>query len=303
MVKKVILNIAIVVLVVFILDFAIGKTMRYFYFKESSGLNYRTTFSMDSTKAQILIFGSSRANHSYVPDIFEDSLKKTFYNTGRDGNGIFYQQALVKTILKRYTPEIIIFEFAGTFAEGRNEYDQMSSLLPYYCNHPEIRKIIELRSPFEKIKMLSQIYPFNSQALTITIGNLEINKKRASDSKGYIALYNVWPYNLDSIPDKCVQEIDTNKVIAFTETITTPKNAGAEVYVVYSPVFQKYNRNYDLEICKKICAEQHIPFFDLSKEIAFYNKMWFQDILHLNNTGATEFSKVVVSKIKQLSTK
>ena len=44
---------------------------------------------MELTKADLLVFGSSRANHHYVPEVFEDSLKLTFYNTGKDGSGIF----------------------------------------------------------------------------------------------------------------------------------------------------------------------------------------------------------------------
>ena len=111
MIKKVILNIALVLSVVFILDFTIGKTLRYYYFKESSGTHFRTTYAIEKTNADILIFGSSRANHHYVPAIFEDSLKMKFYNTGRDGNGIFFQLAVLKSILKRYTPKIIIFDY------------------------------------------------------------------------------------------------------------------------------------------------------------------------------------------------
>ena len=300
MLKKIFFNISVIAIVIIVLDFTIGYTLRYFYFKETSGLNYRTTYSMDSTKAEVLIFGSSRANHDYVPEIFEDSLKQTFYNTGRDGNGIFYQQALVKTILKRYTPKIMVFEYAGTFAKGCEEYEQMASLLPYYRTHPEIRKIIELRSPYEKIKMLSGIYPFNSQLLTIAVGNLEMNKKREIDNKGYIALNKEWQYELDSVADKKYTQIDSNKIRAFRETITDPKNAGAQVFVVFSPVFQKYSRNDDLVLCEKLCAAENIPFFDFSKDSSFLaNRAWFQDVLHLNHKGATEFSKLLVSKINQ----
>ena len=140
---------------------------------------------MDSTLADMLIIGSSRANHHYVPSVFEDSLKISFYNAGRDGNGTFYQLALLKTILKRYTPKIIVFDYSSVFVKGAEEYDQMASLLPYYRTHKEIQPLVEMKSPFEKIKLLSEIYPFNSQLLTISVGNLKMNKKRVADDKGY----------------------------------------------------------------------------------------------------------------------
>ena len=128
MIKKIFLNITIVFTIVFVLDLSIGRTLRYFYFKESSGLHYRTTFSMDSTKANILIFGSSRATHHYVPEVFESSLKDSYYNTGRDGNGIFYQLAVLRSILKRYNPKVIILDYYP----GSLEKKVMIDYLPYY---------------------------------------------------------------------------------------------------------------------------------------------------------------------------
>ena len=55
--KKIAVNIGLVIIVVFILDLAIGKTLRHFYFTETSGTHYRTTYAIDSTKAEILVFG------------------------------------------------------------------------------------------------------------------------------------------------------------------------------------------------------------------------------------------------------
>ena len=188
-VKKIILNIVIVGVLVFVIDFSIGRTLRYFYFKETSGLHFRTTYAMEKTEADILVFGASRANHHYIPEVFKDSLEMSFYNTGRDGNGIFFQTALLKSVLKRYSPKVIILDYAGGFEKGGEDYDRMSPLLPYYRTHEEIRSIVELKSPFERIKLLSEIYPFNSQILTIAIGNLEINKKRKPDNEGYVPLY------------------------------------------------------------------------------------------------------------------
>ena len=115
MIKKIILNIIIVIGALFILDFGIGRTLRYFYFKETSGLHFRTTYAMEKTEADILIFGSSRANHHYVPEVFEDSLKMKFYNTGRDANGVFFQSAVLKSVLKRYKPKIIIYDHSFLF--------------------------------------------------------------------------------------------------------------------------------------------------------------------------------------------
>src|SRR5665647_758185 len=126
-------------IIVFFLDYTIGNILKYLYSKQESGFLYRTTYSIDSTKADILIFGASRANHHYYPQAFENRLHMSCYNTGRDGNSIFYHFAILQAILKRYSPKVAILDFSREeFKRDQESYDRLSSLLPYYYDHPEM---------------------------------------------------------------------------------------------------------------------------------------------------------------------
>jgi hypothetical protein len=302
MIKKLILNTGLVVVVVFVLDFAIGRTLRHFYFTEGSGLHYRTTYSMEQTAADVLIFGASRANRHYDPEVFEDSLEMTFYNTGRDANGIFYQTALLKSVLKRYSPKIIILDYPGDFSYDRKTYDNLSSLLPYYRTHKEIRKEIELRCPFERIKLLSETYPFNSQILTIDMGNLEVNKKRNADNKGFMPLQTTSPPELLVFTSRESYPVDSNKVKALREFLVKAKESGTRVYVIYSPWYWKVARNQDAEICEKICFEEKVPFWDFSQDSFFLSRQnLFYDNTHLNLEGSKIFSRLIAGKIRFLN--
>ena len=103
------LSILIVTLVV--LDYTIGSLLNLFYFKQKSGTLYRTTYSLEKTNADFIIFGSSTANHNYYPQLFQKRFNMSCYNTGRDGISVFYQYAVLKAILKRYSPKIVIYDF------------------------------------------------------------------------------------------------------------------------------------------------------------------------------------------------
>jgi hypothetical protein len=94
-----------VFIIVMIMDFGIGRVLKAFYFKQTSGIDYRTTYSIDKTRADVLIFGSSTAIHDYIPGTIEKRLNLSTYNVGRDGISILYDYAVLKTILKRYTPK------------------------------------------------------------------------------------------------------------------------------------------------------------------------------------------------------
>jgi hypothetical protein len=282
------------------LDFIIGNVLRYYYFKQESGLFYRTTYAMEKTKADLLIFGSSRANHHYCPDVFEGRLNMEYYNAGRDGNFIFYHYAVLKSVLKRYTPKIIVLDLVSDeFIQDKESYDRITSLLPYYWRHPEIRPVVELKSPFEKIKLISSIYPFNSSLLTIIAGNTEFNKIRKNDNKGYVPIKRTWDgaYKTDSA--KIDYKIDSTKLLIYRSFINDCKIAQVNLYIVCSPYFvKKTYPDFSINLAKEIADENNIYFLDYSNDTDFLNNpSLFADINHLNDSGATIFSYRVADEI------
>lgn len=291
---KFFINLLIFFFILISLDRIVGAVLKHYYFKQTSGLNYRTTYAIDSTKADILVFGSSRANHHYVPEVFEDSLKMSFYNTGRDGNFLLYNYAIFKAILKRHTPKIIIMDLnIDDIYYNENSYSRLSSLLPYYENHPEIRNIIEMRSPYEKFKLLSKMYPFNSIILTIAVGNLEVNKFRKSDRKGYIPLYSQLK-NKTLIDLKQMDiEIDTFKLILIKEIAISCKIRNIRLYFTRSPAYVK-KEQLKVNILEEISKNLQCSFIDFYNDTLFCEKpIFFYDNLHLNSVGAEVFLKII----------
>ena len=288
--------------IVVIFDQFTGRILRKFYFSQKSDLFYRTTYAIDSTKAEILIFGSSRANHHYVPELFENGLKMSYYNTGRDGNFIMYNYAVFKAILKRYAPKIIILDInPDEFYSNKTGYDRLSSLLPYYENHPEIRNIINLRSPYEKYKLLSAIYPFNSTLLTIGIGNLEINKNRKPDHKGYVALLGkMEKTNLNTFNNPS-GSIDFNKVHALDSISELCFINKVKLFLCYSPVYGKVCKTNVDSLISKIADKYKFKYFNFSNDHRFINQpSLFRDYDHLNNDGAVKYSTLVVDSIEKM---
>jgi len=287
-------------IIVFLFDYSIGSLLRHFYFKQESGLQYRTTYAIEKTNADILIFGSSRANHHYRPDVFENRMKLSFYNAGRDGNFMFYHLAVLKGVLNRYSPKIVILDFvAEEFAQNQYSYDRLSSLLPYYKSHPEMRPIINLKSKYEKIKLVSQIYPYNSLMLTIAVGNSGVNKKRKSDIQGYVPITKVWngPIQVDNISS--YYQIDSIKVKAYEAFIQDCVQANVALYIVCSPYYIKSDQvDYSIVLGQNIAESYGIKFIDYSKDTIFTNNSaLFADIGHLNDNGAEVFSNILIDQI------
>jgi hypothetical protein len=257
---------------------------------------------METTKADLLIFGSSRANHHYQPDVFEKQLNLSYYNVGRDGNSIFYDYAILKSILKRYSPKLIILDFkAQEFIKRKENYDRLSFLLPYYRTHPEIRSIIKLKGPYEKLKLLSSIYPYNSSMFTIAVGNAKFNVKRTMDIKGYIPLTKVWNGSIQIDSSSYKYDIDSTEVKVYESFIQDCIHSKIQLYIVCSPYFIKYGHtDYSLAIGQEIAKKNNLMFFDYSQDSLFMNNSeLFSDASHLNDNGARIFSGMLVDTISK----
>ncbi len=302
--RKFFVRLFILVVIFFVIDFAIGKTLKHFYFKQSSGYQYRLTYVIDRAKEEALVFGSSRANHHYVPAVFQDSLKLPFYNAGVDGQFILFEGALVRCVLSRYSPKYVVLDFnADEFVYSERSYDMLADLLPYYPEHyNELNSIIDLKSKYEKVKLLSKMYPFNSVVLTIMMGNLESNKKRKEDDRGYVPLTGRIDYN---VKPSVIKEgnIDSNKINAFKDLISRCKNSGVKVFVVVSPYFEAVEQS-SINLGSQIANEMNVPFWDYSNDTSFIRrKELFKDVIHLNDSGAIIFSQKVVQRINESENK
>jgi len=288
-------------LIVFILDFSIGKMLRHFYFTQESGWQYRTTYAMENTVADMIVFGSSRANHHYHPEVFEKRLPFEYYNAGRDGSYNLYHFAVLKSILKRHKPKMVILEFGKEeFKKSQVGYDRLSALLPYYKNHPEIREILDHKSEAEPLKLaISQIYPFNSSIFTIAIGNAAINKTRRGDIKGYVPLDKTWDEPMKTIQSLPAYDVDTVSVWAYESFLKECTLASVPVYVVTSPYFERSElMDTSMQLGKNIAGKYDVPFFDFSQdENLISHPDFFADHLHLNDKGARIFSNLVIDRI------
>lgn len=285
------------------LDFVSGNILKFLYFKQNSGWLYRTTYALENTQANLLVFGASRANHHYCTNMLQDELNISTYNTGRDGNAIFYHYAVLKSILKRYTPKIAILDFShGEFKLNQDSYDRISSLLPYYETHPEIRSIIQLKSKYETLKLFSKIYPYNSLLFQITAGNLKSNRARINrnDINGYVPLSQVWKGKLVHEKKYNNYKIDPHKVHYFKLFIEDCIHSGVKLYIILSPSFVHFEgSDTSVTIAKELAYLNHIQFIDFSKDKEFLTQPTiYADESHLNDVGAKLYTEKVIKKLQ-----
>ncbi len=304
--KSFFLKLFIFFFVVFIADRLLGAMLKKYYFKQEAGYDYLTTYALEKTSAELVTFGSSRAANIFNTGMFEMQMGLSCFNAGRYGEPIFYHYAVLKTVLERYKPKMILLSFdAGNFSINQESYDRIASLLPYYNDHPEIRDIVALKGPFEKIKLLSSIYPYNSLLLSIVSGNTASSKKKFPHLNGYIANKKIFTGELQTIDYSKETALDSIKITAYKAFIQDCEKAKIPLYIICPPyLINSIGTDASIIEAKKIAKENYIEFLDYSRDTFFSNRpRLFEDFRHLNETGVEIFCNILIKKLSSASVK
>lgn len=287
-----------------LIDRGLGSALKYYYFRISHGEQKRTTYAIDSCVASTVILGSSRAAHHYSSPVIAKILHTSCYNAGKDKQRLRYALAMLRMLFKRYTPKQIILDLNPTaFEANENGLDELSGLLPYYENHPEIRSIINQRNRFEWIKTYSDLYCYNSLPLKIIFNNLS-NDRDDQETDGYVPLKfhkEIIPTIPGDLPASF--SIDTNIINCFKSIVQLAKDHNSQLIVVVSPIYYKLPVNLKtLVIARVICEEANILFLDYSQSPIFISNgpEMFLDLDHLNDSSAIVFTKMLACDLKRV---
>ncbi|GAA0720727.1 hypothetical protein GCM10009430_21210 [Aquimarina litoralis] len=292
-------------IIIVIVDMVLGIAAEKLFYTQKTGKYARSTYAIDQTNAETLVFGSSHAHRHYVPDVLENELQTSAYNVGAEGQQLLYHLGLQKMILKRVTPKTIIlnidedFLFNSTFA-----YDRLHDLYPYYGDHKDVlRPIFAVNNRFVDIKMFFKSYLFNSTIVHMTryYVSPQIDYKGYRPLNGTVSEKEIDNYENDTQPKSNL--IDSNLVNALKEFILNAKSNNIKLVFVTSPNLIKgnYKQNRSFSLINVIATEHNIPLLDFFNDPRFSdNHDFFHDPSHLNDKGAKYFTKLLAKEILAL---
>ena len=192
-IKKIVIGVLGFCLLLIAADWAVGTWSEKMYHKSQYGIFHRQIYCLTESQDELMILGSSRAAHHYVPQIFGDSLGMSCYNAGSDGMCIYYHYGILASRIQRgCPPKMVILEVIGTDAEvSQSATFSLDAALdryaPHYGEFAEIDSMFAINGWKEKVKLLSKTYKYNSK-LVLTI---KCNYIPWPEDRGYEALNGV----------------------------------------------------------------------------------------------------------------
>ena len=306
--RKFILNVIIFFALVTVVDVCFGVITKHMIANSKGGTTKQMYDLCFKDNYDLLIMGSSRAHHHYVPDIIEDSCALSAYNAGYDGNGIILQYGIYKIITERYIPKVIVYDIYNTF--DVNEYQQdcnntryIQSLKKFY-EKKVVKEIAHSVNKKYDIYMLSNLYRYNGSMISI-ISDYILN--RPMDKKGYAPLYGEYKGSLDlNNQEQQKDKTDSLKLHYLEKFMLATKEDGVELIVTISP---SYNNTNKVESKYKpvidLCKKHEIPFVNYGNvaTIVCDNSLWKESV-HMNDNGAIKFTREnVVPALKEFLSK
>ena len=246
----------------------------------------------------IIIFGSSRASHHYIPQIIEDSLGVSCYNCGEEGNGVVLAYGRLKMMTNRYKPKLIVFEITPGYDYGIKEPNtKYLGYLRAYYNKSGIEEIFDVfDGEFSRLKMRSKMYQNTGRLLPDIIDNIIYR----DNQKGYTPLYGKMNQKstLDNnVVDKTM-EIDSIKLSYVEKVIELALSNDIPIIFTISPRYGLNSRTSNYEPAFSLCKKRGVPVYNFINYPSIAdNAVYFQDGDHMNHKGAEAYTNMLVTKV------
>lgn len=270
------------------------------YLKAKYNKSYQTNYIINKLNCDVLIFGASRATHHYIPFILSDSLKSCVYNCGYDGKCIYYHYGLLMKIKERYCPQVVILDLSPSdiFFSQTITIEGVKALAPYYGSNKDLDTLINLISPFEKYKMMSMLYRYNSRVIE-TVGD-NCRKADYNWENGYVPLEGQMnPATIIKRHPQAKKSVEETKIAYLEKFILFCKQHDISIFISLSPTYYACEHQNGLIIVNDIAGKYDVPIFNhFCNPLFTENNYFFKDATHLNHEGATVYSSIIGKEIK-----
>lgn len=264
----------------------------------------------------VVIFGPSTAKAHFDPAVLAQGTGRTFWNAGVMAQHLLFHYCVEQLLLDQYVPKAIILEFNKDDLRKRNgteALDKLAPLLPFYArNNANVNQMLCRRSDYEPIKLLSWLYPYNSQIIPLIKYALNAGQSTAR-TNGFEPYQGSDVLQIESMrkahDTRRIQPFESDPFFedVLRKFIAEAQARNVKVICCQSPTWKSDDLAQDpyTDLVKRYAAilnELNVPLIEITQdsEPAFRDASLFKDRVHLNNKGAALYSKIVAERLKPL---
>jgi hypothetical protein len=300
--------IALFLLGALVYDRVLGAALHSFFPRSGSGqIVGFGHYALENPDYDLMIFGSSRAQHQIDPSVLESELGLRSLNAGVDGQGIAYARAMEVLLLARGTAAKVFVLNMDVTDMVSSDLSPVVTLAPFWGESDRVDEMLRRSTSHANLKFLSSSYRFNSRALPL-LANLTFRSGRAS-TDGFSPIHRVMAEseNVSIGGDwflKGADEMDPFKMSLYRNFLRAARDSGVQVMVVVGPrywpdEFEQDPRLGPVARLSSVARSEGAEFFlvDGFENEKFSSRDWYADSAHLNAKGARMYSELLAHEI------
>lgn len=296
--KKLFISLAFIFISLFIIDRIGGNLMWHAYQNTYSTTCYKTREVVNNVNQDVLILGSSRCAHHYVPSIISDSIGMSVYNGGFNGACIYSYYMVLNYILAHYTPKIVCLDLiTSDYTLTNDPFKSIHIYAPYVGQNKGADEVFIADGSYWKYQ-LSHLYRYNSLSLSI-FSRLAVRYVPDFDN-GYYPITDPHSYPTILSASDTPNNIDPLKIQYLHKFINLCKTHDIRLVFIISPSYTIASTD-EYKPLQDIAKEYDIPFLDYHTKKTFIDHPeYFKDASHLWEKGAKLYSRIVSKDLKRI---
>ncbi len=294
-----VLKIIVFVAILVAIDVALMAFGDYLRSNARGGYTLWQTEVNSTSRAPVLVYGSSRASHHYDTPLLTDSLGMEVYNCGVDGNGILLAYMQLANLLEYHHPRMVILDFYDLFDlmdTGNNEA-ALKWARPYYGKGAAVEVFDDI-DPTERYKLISGAYRYNSIWLQMLKDNISSS---SIGEKGYLPIDGIMSGAHQPDNRYLTASPDAVKTKYLDRFFALCRENDIKIAVIISPYYFEKDTERTLAPIREIFARYGIePVSYLSSPLFCGQDSLFSDPGHMNRDGARRFSNDIVPYLRDI---
>ena len=258
-------------------------------------------------KAELAVFGSSRAMIHINPKILKDSLQMEAYNLGLNGSKFKMQYyRFLKYLKNNPKPKVIVWNLDTFSFSHIDEVFQPNQYVPFMLWNFKLYTYLE---DYKNNDWLNYILPFYRyknktywQSEIKKSAKEKLDKTGSFRTKGFKSYDRKWKVNWATLKAKNA-EFDQEVYPLLVELIKRCQKENIQLIFTIAPEYIKgqplmLNRDEIVNRYKSTLKKYNLPLLDYSNDSMSFEQKWFYNTTHMNYKGSDEFTRRLARDLK-----
>ena len=260
------------------------------------------------TKAELAVFGSSRAFIQINPKILEEETKLNSYNFGLNGSKFKMQFYRFNIYLKHNPkPKVVVWNLDTFSFSHIDEVFQPNQYVPFMLWNRDLYKALDEYKSTNVWDFILPLYRYRDQVYWKDQISRSKKEKLGKDGlfrkEGFMSYDRKWDVNWAKMKKKN-SDFDFHDYQLLEDLIKRCKKENIKLVFTIAPEFYKgqdymLNRDEVINRYKTTLQKYNLPLLDYSEDTISYQQKYFYNTTHMNNKGADVFTKELSQDLQE----